>query len=221
MVLYCNTNKTWWHLKSNQGTVHWSASCLEILQCLCYQQDYIWNLWVCWQHCNWLLTHSIPYKYHHTSDEQLSAVHPGTQQLLNCEWSNRRTSDDMLHPNHHQIFISSFHLPRSIASSLFKLRAWQSFCTTSFHVLFDLPLGLEPSTSYSIHFFTNQCLLFTARAHTIATCFAVVSILYHLFLVFLSTPYLSFILTLHIHLTILISARWSATKKDRKNLIII
>jgi len=36
----------------------------------------------------------------------------------------------------------------------------------------------------------NQCLLFTAHANTIATCFAVVSILYHLFLVFLSTPYL-------------------------------
>jgi len=40
------------------------------------------------------------------------------------------------HPDHHPIFISFFHLPRSIASSLFKLHAWQSFCTTSFHVLF-------------------------------------------------------------------------------------
>jgi len=35
------------------------------------------------------------------------------------------------HPDHHPVFISFFHLPRSIASSLFKLRAWQSFCTTS------------------------------------------------------------------------------------------
>jgi len=35
------------------------------------------------------------------------------------------------HPDHHPIFISFFHLPRSIASSLFKLHAWQSFCTTS------------------------------------------------------------------------------------------
>jgi len=60
------------------------------------------------------------------------------------------------HPDHHPIFISFFHLPRSIASSLFKLRAWQSLCTTSFHVLFGLPLGLEPSTSYSIHFFTQS-----------------------------------------------------------------
>ena len=60
----------------------------------------------------------------------------------------------------------------------------------------------------------NQCLLFATHAHTIATCFAVVSRLYHLLLVFLSTPYLallSFTLTLHIHLTILISARWSTT----------
>ena len=60
------------------------------------------------------------------------------------------------HPDHHPIFISFFHLLRSIASSLFKLRAWQSFCTTSFHVLFGLPLGLETSTSYSIHFFTQS-----------------------------------------------------------------
>ena len=60
------------------------------------------------------------------------------------------------HPDHHPIFISFFHLPRSIASSLFKLRAWQSFCTTSLHVLFSLPLGLEPSTSYYIDFLTQS-----------------------------------------------------------------
>ena len=60
------------------------------------------------------------------------------------------------HPDHHPVFISFFHLPQSIASSLFKLRAWQYFCTTSFHVLFGLPLGLGPSTSYSIHFFMQS-----------------------------------------------------------------
>jgi len=60
------------------------------------------------------------------------------------------------HPDHHPIFASFFHLPQSIASSLFKLCAWQSFCTTSLNVLFGLPLGLEPSTSYSIHFFTQS-----------------------------------------------------------------
>jgi len=59
------------------------------------------------------------------------------------------------HPDHHPIF-SFFHLPRSTASSLFKLCAWQSFCTTSLHLLFRLPLGLEPATSHSIHFFTQS-----------------------------------------------------------------
>ena len=60
----------------------------------------------------------------------------------------------------------------------------------------------------------SQCLLFATHAHTIATCFAVVPRLHHLFLVSLSTLYLgllSFTLTLHTHLTILICARWSDT----------
>jgi len=40
------------------------------------------------------------------------------------------------HPDH-PIFIRFFHLPRSIVSSLFKLRAWQSFCTTSLITLLN------------------------------------------------------------------------------------
>jgi len=51
--------------------------------------------------------------------------------------------------------ISFLHLLPSIASSLYNLHAWQSFCTTS-PSPFGLPLGLEPSTSYSIHFFTQS-----------------------------------------------------------------
>ena len=46
------------------------------------------------------------------------------------------------------------------------------------------------STSCSIHFFIQSVSSFRNNAHTITTCFVVVSILYHLFLVFLSTPYL-------------------------------
>jgi len=37
-----------------------------------------------------------------------------------------------------------------------QFRAWQSFCMTSVHVFFGLPVGLAPSTSYSIHFFTQS-----------------------------------------------------------------
>jgi len=47
------------------------------------------------------------------------------------------------------------------------------------------PLPHIPHTSSP-----NQCLHFATHANTIATCFAVVSRPYHLFLVFLSTPYL-------------------------------
>jgi len=63
------------------------------------------------------------------------------------------------------------------------------FCATSLHVLFGLLLGLEPSTPYSIHFVTNQYLLFAAHAHTITVCFAVVPRLYRLFLTSVSTLY--------------------------------
>ena len=76
------------------------------------------------------------------------------------------------HPDHHPIFISFFHLPRSI-TSLFKLCACQSFCTSSFHVLFGLPLGLEPSTSYSIHFFTQSVSSFRSSCpyhHNLFCC---------------------------------------------------
>jgi len=51
---------------------------------------------------------------------------------------------------------SFFHLLRSIASSLFNLCVWQSFRTTLVEVVFGLCLGLEPSTSHSIHFFTRS-----------------------------------------------------------------
>ena len=92
------------------------------------------------------------------------------------------------HPDHHPIFISFFHLLPSIASSLFNYVHGNLFAQP-LSMSSGLPLGLEPTTSYSIHFFTQSVSSFLF-AHTIATCFAVVSILYHLFLVFVLTPYL-------------------------------
>jgi len=60
------------------------------------------------------------------------------------------------HPGQRTSFITFVHLQDSTASSLFSLRAWQSSRTTSFQVLFGLPLGLQPSTSYSMHFFPQS-----------------------------------------------------------------
>ena len=61
------------------------------------------------------------------------------------------------HPDHRASFIIFLHLQWSMASSLFNLRAWQSSRTTSFQVFFGLPLGLEPSTSCSIHVAKLPC----------------------------------------------------------------
>jgi len=60
------------------------------------------------------------------------------------------------HPGQRTSFITFRHLQWSAASSLFSLRAWQFSRTTSFQILFGLPLGM--------HFFTQSssstCKLF-------------------------------------------------------------
>jgi len=72
------------------------------------------------------------------------------------------------------------------------------FCTTSLQVLFVLPLGLEPSTSYSIHFFTQSLISFCNTCPYYRNLFCCSIEICHLFLVFLSTLYF-------FHLTVLIS----------------
>jgi len=99
---------------------------------------------------------------------------------------------------HRSSLICFIHLLRSMASSLFNLRAWQFLFTVYVQVFLGLPVGLAPFTLYFIHFF-NYCLLFAAHAHTIATCFAVVPRLCHLILVCLSTFYLELYLVASCH----------------------
>jgi len=105
--------------------------------------------------------------------------------------SNRGNIHPLTYPECHPIFISFFHLLRSIASSLFNLCARQSFCTTSVQV-YLLVWSPPPHSAYIS--LPNQCLLFATHAHTIVACFAVVPRLYHLFLISLSTLYLGFYL---------------------------
>jgi len=142
-----------------------------------------------------------------------TVLRPFVRDYTRVSWYQKKHSPTH-RPDHYPVFISFFHLPRSIASSLFKLRAWQSFCTTSFHVLFGLPLGLETSTSYSIHIFTQSVSSFhnTCPYHRNLFCCSIniISSIPNLSLNSLLGT-LSFTFTLHIHLTILISARWSAT----------
>ena len=118
------------------------------------------------------------------------------------------------HPGQRTSFITFVHLQRFMASSLFSLRAWQSSRTTSFQVLFGLPLGPGPSISYSIHFFTQSSSSFHSTCPYQRSLFccktnAMTSIPSLSLSSLLGS--LSFSLTPHIHLTILTSARWSAT----------
>jgi len=93
---------------------------------------------------------SIPHTHNHfTALWILSGI---TQ----VSWYQKKHSPTHTSCDHQPSFISFLHLLRYIASSLFNLRAWQSFCTTSVQVFFGLVLGLAPSTSYSIHFFTQS-----------------------------------------------------------------
>ena len=71
-------------------------------------------------------------------------------------WYQKKHIHTHTDPDHQTSIINFLHPLWSIASSLFNLRAWQSSLTTSFQVLFDLPLGLWPSASYPIHFFTQS-----------------------------------------------------------------
>ena len=91
------------------------------------------------------------------------------------------------HPDHHPVSTSLLHPPRSTAPSLFKLPAWQPFRTTSLHV----PLVYLPVRSplpHTPHISSpNQCPP-AARAHTIASCSAAVSISHHPLPVFLLLP---------------------------------
>jgi len=118
-----------------------------------------------------------------------------------------------IHPLTQSSLICFPHLLRSMDHGILTVQfmCLRVFPTISLQVFFVLPLGLAPSTSYISS--SNHCPLFAAHAHTITICFAVVPKLRHLILVSLNPLLgtLSCSLMPHIHLTILISAWWSAT----------
>jgi len=97
-----------------------------------------------------------------------------------------------------RVCIHSHLLP--IASSLFNLRAWQFFAPPlSTSSLVHLLVSNHPLHTPYISS-PNHCLLFATHVNTIATCFAVVARICHLFPISVSI----FTLMSQIHLTILI-----------------
>ena len=127
-------------------------------------------------------------------------------------WYQKKHSPTHTCPDHQTSFTNIFHLLWPITSFLFNLRAGQSRSTTSLQVLFGLLLGLGLSASYFIHFFTQlSSFCNTCPYHRSVFCCSTE--------IMSSSPVLSFgsllanvsfTLTPHIRLTILISARWSA-----------
>ena len=92
------------------------------------------------------------------------------------------------HRPDHPIFITSsiYHDPQHPPCSNYVLG---NLFAQPLSMSSGLPLGLEPSTSYSIHFFTQSVSSFRSTCPYHHNLFCVVLISY-LFLVFLSTPYL-------------------------------
>jgi len=130
------------------------------------------------------------------------------------EWAGTRRN--ITHSHLSWSSVIPYLLPPSITIHgilLFNLHAWQFF-PQSLQVFFGLPLGLAPSTSYSIHFFTQSLPSFcsTCPYHRNLFCCSTE--------IMLSNPSLSLnpllgtlscSLMPHIHLIILTSACWSAT----------
>ena len=98
-----------------------------------------------------LATHT--HTHAHTHTQPFNGLLSGTARVARYQ---KKHSPTHTHPDHRTLFINFLHLQRSMASSLFSLCTWQSSRTTSIQVLFGLPLGLGPSTSYFMHFFTQS-----------------------------------------------------------------
>jgi len=110
----------------------------------------------------------IVYKtVHNDLQQQQQPFYGPLSGTTRVSWYQKKHSPTR-HPDHHPIFISFCHLPRSIASSLFKLRAWQSFAQplSMSSLVYLLVWSPPPHIPYISS--PNRCLLFAAHAYTIA-----------------------------------------------------
>ena len=122
-----------------------------------------------WSTSKWIILY-VADIVHATSNTFLSYCAHTHTQPFNGPWSGttrlgryqKKHSPTHTHPDHRISFINFVHLLPSIASSVFSLLASQSSLTTSLQVLFGLPRGLGPSTSYSMHSFSQSFLSYYA-----------------------------------------------------------
>ena len=181
-------------LHSRKANQHWQIYCWLLMMWL----NVFYHI-LCHVHCSpvpvmWIscqLQIAPSYKSH---------THNHFMALWILSWTTRvsqyqkKHSPTHTYPGHQLSLICFIHLLRSMASSLFNTRAWQSFSTICVQVFFGLPLAWHPPLHTPYISSPNHCLLFATHAHTIAVCFAVVPRLCHVILVSLSTLYLEFCL---------------------------
>ena len=97
----------------------------------------------------------------------------------------KKHSPTHTHPDQRASFIVFLHLQRSMASSLFNLRAWQSSRTTSFQVFFGLPLGLDALVQYAcvlLHLEKTDVGLFCGCLNITQIILTLSSLLWHCWL---------------------------------------
>jgi len=123
-------------------------------------------LWNTIYYCCWWLSFRCLY-YTHTHTQPFNSFLSGTTRVGRYQ---KKHSPTHTCPDYQTSFIIFLQLQRSMASSLFSLRAWQSSQTTSLQVLFGLPLGLGPSTSYSMHSSPNHLHQMFILHSTIYAC---------------------------------------------------
>jgi len=104
-------------------------------------------------------TIALYYKHTHTHTH-IHSFYGSMDFVRTPGWAGTRRNihDSPTHnyPGHQSPLICFIHLIWSMVSSLFNPCIWQSFSTICLQVFFGLFLGLTPSTSYSIHFFTQS-----------------------------------------------------------------
>jgi len=119
----------------------------------------------------------------HTHTQPFNGLWSGTTRVGRYQ---KKHSPTNIHPelsDHRTSFIIFLHLQWSMASSSFiyvlDSPLVQPLSRSSL-VLVGLPLGLGPSSSYSIHFFTQSSSSFRSTCHTNAACSAAIPLLCHL-----------------------------------------
>ena len=154
----------------------WLSVWSEVQTCICFS----------WCHCHSLSLASMKSRLVLPFLVQAHLGSPGKRAVkLMCVcvsgttrvgWYQKKHSPTHTHPDHQTPFINSLHLLRSIASSLFNLRAWLSLSTTSLQVLFDsltvnhiIPSNLLSNSMFLKYLyessigFCSRCLMLTAK----------------------------------------------------------